>query len=76
MPKRLCRLPRSKGGVVELACGAGETIDRARALNTRRGGQAANGLHPAERAALLRTLEPDVRAVERLLRRELPAWRE
>jgi hypothetical protein len=53
--------------------GAGDLL---RALNTRRDGQAATRLQPAERAALLRELEPDVCAVERLLERDLPAWRE
>lgn len=49
--------------------------DRVRALNTRRDAHASNGLDPAERELLLRELDPDVTALERLLHVELPGWR-
>jgi hypothetical protein len=48
--------------------------DRLRALNTRPG-RGPNGLDPEERRALVREFEPDIRAIEDLLRTELPGWR-
>jgi hypothetical protein len=49
--------------------------DRLRAFNTRHSSERTNGLKAREREALIRDLEPDVRALEQLLQRELPAWR-
>jgi hypothetical protein len=47
--------------------------DRLRALNTRRA-HAATGLETDEREALMRELEPDIRVLEQLLKKELPGW--
>lgn len=49
--------------------------DRLRALNTRRGAAAPNGLEPEERQYLVRQFEPDVSALEKLLHVDLPSWR-
>lgn len=49
--------------------------DRVRALNTRRGEALPDRLDPAERSRLIPRFEPDIRALEELLHRELPGWR-
>lgn len=50
--------------------------DRLRALNTRDGAENAPEPGTEEREALIRDLEPDTRALEELLEKELPAWRQ
>jgi hypothetical protein len=50
--------------------------DRARALNTRRDRAGVTALDPAFRRTLVRESEPDVRALEELLGRKLPEWRQ
>jgi hypothetical protein len=50
--------------------------DRLRALNTRDGADKQTGPAAEERQALIRDLEPDTRALEQLLQRELPGWRQ
>jgi hypothetical protein len=47
--------------------------DRVRALNTRPA-DGASGLEAPEREALMRELEPDIRALEQLLHRQLHGW--
>jgi hypothetical protein len=49
--------------------------DRLRALNTRDGAENPTELRTEEREALIRDLEPDTRALEELLEKELPGWR-
>lgn len=49
--------------------------DRLRALNTRDGAENPTELGTEEREALIRDLEPDTRALEQLLEKELPGWR-
>jgi sulfotransferase family protein len=48
--------------------------DRLRALNTRPGAGTRDGLEPEQRQSLVRQFEPDIRAMEELLQRELPGW--
>jgi hypothetical protein len=48
--------------------------DRLRSLNTDPDG--ATALDPSERRALIQESEPDIRALEDILGRELPEWRE
>ena len=50
--------------------------DRVRALNTDPGSEGRNDLDPLERRALIRQSEDDIRALEVLLGRELPQWRQ
>jgi hypothetical protein len=49
--------------------------DRLRALNTRDGAKRPTELGTEEREALIRDLEPDTKALEELLEKELPGWR-
>ncbi len=50
--------------------------DRLRALNTSESAEPAGGLDPLERQSLIERFEPETRALEELLRMELPAWRQ
>jgi hypothetical protein len=50
--------------------------DRLRALNTRRRSAQLDGLDPADRRLLLREFDSDISALETLLGKELPSWRQ
>jgi hypothetical protein len=50
--------------------------DRLRAVNTVQSGDRPDGLDPEERRTLSRQFEPEIRELEKLLHRELPAWRQ
>jgi hypothetical protein len=50
--------------------------DRLRAINTRYGSESSTQLGVEEREVLIREFEPDTRALEKLLEKDLPAWRQ
>ena len=50
--------------------------DRVRSLNTRDDEEGRPSLDPVERRALIRESEPDIRALEDVLARKLPEWRQ
>jgi hypothetical protein len=65
------RVPRSQGAERSLL-GVSAAFRHRRSL---RPGRVPDGLDSEERRALVREFEPDIRAIEDLLRTELPGWR-